>query len=57
MTFQQKLKAVLVVSVVVGVFTLCGISVAQGQLDTKAAIAVGLASLSSATGLAGLMKE
>lgn len=57
MTSQEKLKGILAALVIVGVFALSGMAVYMHELSVKAAIAMALASLSSAAGLIGLLPK
>ena len=57
MSTKEKVKLGFAALAVVGVFSLCGVSVAKGQLDPKAAIAVALASLTSVGAITGVYKS
>ena len=57
MSASEKVRVAFAAAAVAGVFALCAVSVAQGQLDLKAALAVALASLTSVGAVTGIFKS
>jgi hypothetical protein len=54
MTSQDKIKAILMAAVILGVFILCGLGVYRGEMSVTAALATSLAALTSAGVLGAL---